>query len=106
MWDKNPLTLPKLARGGVLKRGEVGLLEGTGAEAVVPLENNAAWIGAVADDMRREMKTVNIGGGMTTNDNRTTFTQNIYAPTAPSRFELYRQTKNLLALMKEGVVNV
>lgn len=106
LWDKNPLTLPKLARGGVLKRGEVGLLEGTGAEAVVPLENNAAWIGAVADDMRREMKTVNIGGGMTTNDNRTTFTQNIYAPTAPSRFELYRQTKNLLALMKEGVVNV
>lgn len=106
LWDKNPLTLPKLARGGVLKRGEVGLLEGSGAEAVVPLENNAAWIGAVADDMRREMKTVNIGGGMTTNDNRTTFTQNIYAPTAPSRFELYRQTKNLLALMKEGVVNV
>lgn len=106
LWDKNPLTLPKLARGGVLKRGEVGLLEGSGAEAVVPLENNAAWIGAVADDMRREMKTVNVGGGVTTNDNRTTFTQNIYAPTAPSRFELYRQTKNLLALMKEGVVNV
>ena len=106
LWDKNPLVLPKLARGGVLKRGEVGLLEGSGAEAVVPLENNAAWIGAVADDMRREMKTVNIGGGVTTNDNRTTFTQNIYAPTAPSRFELYRQTKNLLALMKEGVVNV
>lgn len=106
LWDKNPLTLPKLARGGILKRGEVGLLEGSGAEAVVPLENNAAWISAVADDMRREMKTVNVGGGVTTNDNRTTFTQNIYAPTAPSRFELYRQTKNLLALMKEGVVNV
>lgn len=30
--------IPKLERGGVLKRGQIGLLEGNGAEAVVPLE--------------------------------------------------------------------
>ena len=54
--------LPYLARGGVLKKGQVGLLEGSGAEAVVPLENNAAWIHAVARDMAREMggQTINI----------------------------------------------
>ena len=54
--------LPYLARGGVLKKGQVGLLEGSGAEAVVPLENNAAWIHAVAKDMAREMggQTINI----------------------------------------------
>lgn len=40
-----------LARGGVLKRGQVGVLEGSGAEAVVPLENNRAWISKVAEDM-------------------------------------------------------
>lgn len=54
--------LPLLARGGVLKKGQVGLLEGSGAEAVVPLENNAAWVRAVARDMAREM-----GTGMTLN---------------------------------------
>ena len=43
--------IPKLARGGVLERGQVGLLEGSGAEAVVPLENNAAWVRAVAKDI-------------------------------------------------------
>lgn len=43
--------IPKLARGGVLERGQVGLLEGSGAEAVVPLEHNAAWVRAVARDI-------------------------------------------------------
>lgn len=51
-------TIPKLASGGVLERGQVGLLEGNGAEAVVPLHNNRKWISAVAHDMDRA-----IGGG-------------------------------------------
>jgi phage-related protein len=41
--------LPKLAKGGVLRKGQVGLLEGDGAEAVVPLEKNTEWIRKVAD---------------------------------------------------------
>lgn len=42
---------PQMASGGVLKRGQVGFLEGNGAEAVVPLENNRKWTRAVAEDM-------------------------------------------------------
>ena len=45
------VSLPRLAKGGVLEKGQVGLLEGSGAEAVVPLENNRKWISAVAADM-------------------------------------------------------
>ena len=45
------LKLPRLAKGGVLERGQVGLLEGTGAEAVVPLEHNKAWLSRVAEDL-------------------------------------------------------
>lgn len=45
------VSLPRLARGGVLEKGQVGLLEGTGAEAVVPLENNRAWLSRVAADL-------------------------------------------------------
>ena len=45
------LTLPRLARGGVLERGQVGILEGSGAEAVVPLEHNKAWLSRVAEDL-------------------------------------------------------
>ena len=50
--------LPYLYQGGVLERGQVGILEGSGAEAVVPLERNRKWIQAVADDMDSV-----IGGG-------------------------------------------
>lgn len=43
--------IPELARGGVLKRGQVGLLEGDGAEAVVPLERNLGWIKKIAAEL-------------------------------------------------------
>ena len=54
----NIKTLPYLYDGGVLKRGQVGVLEGSGAEAVVPLHNNKKWISAVAQDMQ----SAGIGG--------------------------------------------
>lgn len=43
--------IPELETGAVLEKGQVGLLEGTGAEAVVPLHQNRKWISAVARDM-------------------------------------------------------
>lgn len=52
--------IPLLASGGVLEQGQVGLLEGSGAEAVVPLHNNKKWINAVANDMDGAL-----GGGQT-----------------------------------------
>lgn len=51
------ISLPRLAEGGVLEKGQVGLLEGSGAEAVVPLERNTAWISKVAEDMARIQQT-------------------------------------------------
>ena len=51
-------TLPLLYQGAVLEKGQVGVLEGNGAEAVVPLHNNKKWISAVAQDMQ----SAGIGG--------------------------------------------
>lgn len=45
------ISLPRLAKGAVLEKGQVGILEGTGAEAVVPLENNKKWLAKVAEDL-------------------------------------------------------
>lgn len=98
----NPLNIPRLYQGGVLEKGQVGILEGSGAEAVVPLEKNKGWIKAVANDMKEELKGNNLS---TTNNisnttsNTNNFTQIINAPKQPSRLQLYRQTKNLLNLV-------
>lgn len=58
------ISLPRLAKGGVLEKGQVGLLEGTGAEAVVPLENNRAWLSKVAEDLNE------LQGNVSNNSNR------------------------------------
>ena len=39
----------------MLKKGQVGLLEGNGAEAVVPLEKNTGWLTRIADMLDTRM---------------------------------------------------
>jgi TP901 family phage tail tape measure protein len=93
------ITLPRLARGGVLKRGQVGILEGNGAEAVVPLEKNTRWLDEIASRIYDKMSAPGIGNtpspaqGVVNN-----FYQTNNSPKALSRLEIYRQSKNLLRL--------
>ena len=49
------LEVPEMEQGGVLKKGQVGLLEGNGAEAVVPLEKNTGWLTKIADMLDERM---------------------------------------------------
>lgn len=49
------LNVPQMEQGGVLKKGQVGLLEGNGAEAVVPLEKNTGWLTRIADMLDERM---------------------------------------------------
>lgn len=94
------------ARGGVVPKGQMAFLEGSGTEAVVPLERNKQWIHKVAQDMKYELGGNGRGGAVNENINNSktqNFTQVINAPKQPSRIELYRQTKNLLSLAKEGL---
>ena len=91
--------IPELQAGGVLKRGQVGLLEGNGAEAVVPLENNAAWINATAQAMRQALESEGIIGatnGAAAAGQSVTFNQYNNSPKALSRLDIYRQTQNAL----------
>lgn len=51
--------IPELARGGVLKRGQIALLEGQGDEAVIPLSQNTEWIDMVADRLNNQQEQQN-----------------------------------------------
>lgn len=53
-------SIPMLAEGGVLKRGQVALLEGQGDEAVIPLSQNTEWIDKVADKLNKSSEPQNI----------------------------------------------
>lgn len=52
------------------------------------------------EQMRNELSTTNNISNTTSNSNVNNYTQIINAPRQPSRLELYRQTKNLLNLVK------
>lgn len=54
---EEPPLIPKLAKGGVLEEGQVGLLEGDGDEAVVPLSQNTEWIDKVASKLGQKVLT-------------------------------------------------
>lgn len=71
-WGVNLPQIPYLERGTILRKGQVGLLEGKGAEAVVPLDRNKYWIRAVAKDMMNIMPMFN--------DKNRGQTINIYQP--------------------------
>lgn len=52
--------IPKLAQGGVLKKGQMAFLEGQGDEAVIPLSQNTEWIDRVADRLLKRQPQYNI----------------------------------------------
>lgn len=58
----------KHAKGGVVEKGEIALLEGDGAEAVVPLHQNRMWISRVAQDMKNALDYCQSSSG-SKNDN-------------------------------------
>ena len=91
--------IPELARGGVLKRGQVGILEGNGAEAVVPLEKNTRWLDEIASRLYDKMSVPGIGNTPSTAQGVVNnFYQTNNSPKALSRLEIYRQSKNLLRM--------
>lgn len=104
--------IPELARGGVLKQGQLGLLEGSGAEAVVPLENNKKWIQATARAMKQALIEEGIVNAAAANvqqptiTNNYNFTQNNTSPKALSAVDIYRQTNSLLFNAEARLSNV
>lgn len=96
--------IPELYQGGVLRKGQVGYLEGNGDEAVVPLEKNTGWLDEVA-------KRIVDRGGMagaqaqTVNNNYNyEYNQTNNSPKALNRLEIYRQTRNQFNYATGGAV--
>ena len=92
--------IPELARGGVLSRGQVALLEGRGAEAVVPLENNKKWIAATAKALQVALTNEGLlAAGLQQApviNNNYSYTQNNTSPKALDALTIYRNTNSLL----------
>lgn len=80
--------LPRLAKGGVVRRATSAIIGEDGAEAIVPLERNTEWIDRVADRVADK-----IGGGVVVNQT------NNYSQ-AHSRYEIYKSQQATAAAVK------
>lgn len=107
--------VPALAKGGIADGATLAMIGEAGKEAVLPLERNTGWIDNLAEKLSlilekdllgsisgiQSMAVPAVAQPATINYY---YTQNINAPKVPSRLEIYRDTKNLLAL--KGGTNV
>ncbi len=93
------IELPRLAKGGIVDKSMLANIGEAGKEAVIPLERNKAGLKEIARLLANEMPAINgtngTGGGTVYN-----LTQNNTSPKALSRYDIYRQTKNLIRAVK------
>lgn len=90
----------ELAKGGIVKKATPAVIGEDGAEAVIPLEKNKAGLKQIAGLIANE---INSGGafrgafrGASGTVNNYNFNQTNNSPKALSRWEIYRDTKNLI----------
>lgn len=96
--------IPELARGGIVNRATLAEIGEDGAEAVIPLEKNKRGLKQIAQLIAGEIKgSKTFGGGDNGGKGGDTiynFNQTNNSPKALSRYEIYRQTKNIINAVK------
>ena len=91
------LSLPRLAKGGIVDNATTAIIGEDGREAVIPLERNTKWIDVMASKLASKLSS---GGYTSTQSTTNSVVNNFYqtnnSPKALSRLEIYRQSRNLL----------
>lgn len=102
------ITLPRLANGGIVDRATPALIGEAGKEAIVPLGRNKSGLKEIARLLREEIANSSSAGTMKNivagTGTNVALTQNITSPKALSAYDTWRQTRNMLNLVKlQGV---
>lgn len=91
------LSLPRLAKGGIVDNVTTAIIGEDGREAVIPLERNTKWIDVMASKLATKLSS---GGYTNTQSMSNSVVNNFYqtnnSPKSLSRLEIYRQSRNLL----------
>lgn len=104
------IQLPRLAKGGIADKPTIAQIGENGREAIIPLEKNKAGLREIAQMLAQEISSLQVGTPQNTTNHITNqgttinLTQNNTSPKALSQYEIWRQTRNLLQMVKaQGV---
>lgn len=89
--------IPELATGGIVNRPTPAIVGENGREAIIPLEKNKAGLRQIASLLADEINSAARVQGRTENNVSYTFNQTNNSPKSLSRWDIYRQTKNLIS---------
>lgn len=99
------ITLPRLAKGGIVNKSTLAQIGEAGREAIIPLEKNKAGLREIARLLQGEMKGAAGSGapGASGKQNQgvvINMTQNNTSPKSLSAYDVWRQSKNMATLIK------
>lgn len=89
--------IPELATGGIVNRPTPAIIGENGREAIIPIEKNKAGLRQIASLLADEINSAARVQGRTENNVSYTFNQTNNSPKSLSRWDIYRQTKNLIS---------
>lgn len=98
------IQLPRLSTGGIVNKSTVANIGEAGEEAVIPLEKNTGGLRKIAGLLANEIQAMPAQNTAQQVQNTYTFTQTNNSPKALNRWEVYRQTQNLMRQMKGATV--
>lgn len=94
------ISLPRLAKGGIVDSPILAQIGEAGKEAVLPLENNTGWLDEIASRIVAKGGLAGAQAQSVVNNYNYEFNQTNNSPKSLSRLEIYRQTKNQINLAK------
>lgn len=96
--ELSTVSIPRLAKGGVVTKSTLANIGEAGAEAIVPLKNNREWIAATASQLKQSLVAEGLIGGASEQivNNNYNFNQTNTSPKALDSLEIFRNTKSLL----------
>ena len=97
------IKLPRLAKGAVVNKPTIAQIGEAGKEAIIPLERNKQGLREIAQAIRSELDSMRQMQPITNTIDRGTtinLTQNNTSPKALSTYEIWRQSRNMLRLVK------
>jgi TP901 family phage tail tape measure protein len=97
------IKLPRLAKGAVVDKPTIAQIGEAGKEAIIPLERNKQGLREIAQAIRSEIDSMRQMQPITNTIDRGTtinLTQNNTSPKALSTYEIWRQSRNMLRLVK------
>lgn len=101
------IKLPRLAKGAVVDKPTIAQIGEAGKEAIIPLERNKQGLQEIARLLVDEIQSVRTSQTINNVTNQGTtinLTQNNTSPKSLSNYEVWRQTRNMMELIKaQGV---